>query len=115
MTDTNAIRERACIQQATKEAKSPKQPEFKWIKDSSGGFTAEMPDNVTLCVTPDRYAKFGGKPARGTAWRAQASHWCEETRTVSRFGRDEYTTLHPTSKDARIAAEKIYLAATSAN
>lgn len=85
---------------------------FNWQNSEYGGFRAEMPENVTLCATPDRTTGFGARPARGTTWRAQASHWCESTRTISRFGRDAYGVQHKTAKDAMRAAEQIYLDAT---
>lgn len=83
-----------------------------WNKVNAA-YHLEMPGNVTLVASPDRTMAFGTKPARGTAWRAQASHWDEATRTMSRFGRDEYQILHKTAKDAMIAAERIYLDAVN--
>lgn len=83
---------------------------FDW-QPSDGGFRCEMPDNVTLVVTPDRYAKgFTPKPARGTQWHAQASQW-DGASTISRYGRDEYGNLQATAKDALRLAESIYLGA----
>lgn len=82
---------------------------FDWIAHD-GGFRAVMPDNVTLVVTPERYAKgFVLKPARGTKWHAQCTHWNEPTRTASRFGRDVYSDVQPTARDARKLAETVYL------
>lgn len=87
---------------------------FDWKPNDFGGFSAEMPDNVTCVVTPDRLAKgFAVKPARGTLWRAQCSHWDERTRTLSRFGEDRYGDLLPTAKSAMAAAEQIYRAAAN--
>lgn len=86
---------------------------FNWQKVDAG-FQAEMPDNVTLVATPDSTkGSFGEKPARGTAWRAQASHWNEATKTMSGFGRDEYSAKHASAKLAMQAAEKIYMDAFS--
>ncbi|QWY83177.1 hypothetical protein [Rhizobium phage RHph_X2_24] len=81
---------------------------FNWIA-KDGGFHAEMPGNVTLVVTPDRYAKgLQMKPARGTKWHAQCTHWCDRTRTASRYGRDEYLNLQDDAKAAMRLAEDIY-------
>jgi hypothetical protein len=85
---------------------------FAWEPNSFGGFSAKMPNNVTLVVTPDRLARgFTPKPARGTGWHAQCSHWDEATRCMSRFGRCEYGNLQKTAKDAMRLAEEIYSAA----
>lgn len=86
---------------------------FYW-KPVDAGFQAEMPKNVTLVVIPDRTTAFGMHPKRGTPWRAQASHWNEATRCMSRYGRDEYNVLHKTRHDAMRAAEQIYIDATKA-
>lgn len=86
---------------------------FNWVRDEFAGYRAEMPGNITLVVSPDCATHFGTKPKRGTTWRAQASHWDERTRTISRFGRDEYNTRHPNWKSAQSAAESIYLDATA--
>lgn len=84
---------------------------FTWI-EQDGGFRADAPGNVTLIVTPERYAKgFTLKAARGTKWHAQCTHWCERTRTASRYGRDEYLNLQDSAKDAMRLAEDIYRAA----
>lgn len=84
---------------------------FDW-RPVDGGFQAEAPGNVTLVVTPDRYAKgIAPKAARGTKWRAQCSHWDERTRTMSRYGRDEYLNLQDDVKAAMRLAEDIYKAA----
>lgn len=81
---------------------------FDW-QAVDGGFQAKMPWDVTLVVTPDRYAKgFTPKAARGTKWHSQASHWCERTRTMSRYGRDEYGNLQDTVEAAKRLAEDIY-------
>ena len=83
---------------------------FDWIA-YEGGYRCEMPNDVTLVVTPDRYAKgFTPKPARGTLWHAQASQWDGKS-TLSRFGRDEYGNLQASAKDAMRLAESIYLEA----
>lgn len=83
--------------------------QFNWVKHD-GGFRAAMPNNVTLVVTPDRYAKgFVLKPTRGTVWYAQCSHWDEPTRTISRFGRDVYMDTQTSAHDARRLAETVYL------
>lgn len=87
---------------------------FDWQKDEYGGYQAQMPDNVTLWVSPDRYAKgFTPKPARGTKWRGGANHWDEPKRTVSRFGRDAYTELKDSAKEAMRLAEQIYTERTA--
>ena len=79
---------------------------FNWIIDGASIFAKV--GNVTLVASPERTASFGAKPARGTKWHAQCSHWNEATRTISRFGRDEYGTLYASRKDAMRAAELIY-------
>lgn len=81
---------------------------FNWQKSYNCSMHAEMPDNITLVVSPDRTTHFGTRVARGSSWRAQASHWDEATRTMSRFGRDEYSVQHKTAKDAMRAAESLY-------
>lgn len=83
---------------------------FNW-QPREAGFQCEMPGDVTLVVTPDKYAKgFTPKPARGTQWHAQASHWNGKD-TWSRYGRDEYGNLQPSAKAAMRLAESIYLEA----
>ena len=80
---------------------------FNW-QPYEGGFRCEMPNEVTLVVTPDKYAKgFTPKPARGTLWNAQASQWDGKS-TISRYGRDEYGNLQPSAKAAMRLAESIY-------
>lgn len=80
---------------------------IEWQK-RDGMFVAQIGD-VTLCASPDRYAKgFTPKAARGTKWRAQCSHWNERTRTLSRYGRDEYSILYDDARSAMRAAEGIY-------
>lgn len=86
--------------------------QFDWQKVGHG-FQAAMPDEVTLVVYPDATQGFGTKAKRGTVWRAQASQWDAPTRTMSRFGRDEYGTARKTFKDAMRAAEAIYLDTTA--
>lgn len=89
---------------------------FDWQKDNHGGYQAQMPDNVTLVVTPDRYAKgFSPKAARGTKWKAGASHWDETTRTLSRFGRDCYNEMKSSREEAMRLAESVYLEAVNAS
>lgn len=80
---------------------------FDW-QPKDGGFQAKMPNNVTLAVTPERYAKgLTLKPARGTKWHAQASIWDGKS-TISRYGRDEYGNLQDSAKAAMRLAEDIY-------
>lgn len=80
---------------------------FNW-QPKDGGFRCEMPGEVTLVVTPERYAKgFAPKAARGAKWHAQASQWDGKS-TISRYGRDEYGNLQETAKDAMRLAESIY-------
>lgn len=86
----------------------PKQ--FDW-QPNDAGFRAEMPDNVTLYVTPDRNK--WGKPARGTTWRAGASVWNASTRTISRFGRDVYGQQVADKRAAMKLAESVYLEAVT--
>lgn len=78
---------------------------FNWIA-VDGGYRAEMPGNIALSVSPDRFKN--GKPARGTKWHAQATHWNERTRTASRYGRDEYCNLQDSANAAKRLAEDIY-------
>lgn len=81
---------------------------FNWQPNAWGGFSAEMPNEITLVVTPERYAKgFTPKPARGTLWHAQASQWDGKS-TISRYGRDEYGNMQPNAKAAMRLAESIY-------
>lgn len=84
---------------------------FEWFA-KDGGFYAIKGD-VTLVVSPDRFAKaLTPKAARGTKWHAQCSHWCERTRTMSRYGRDEYMNLQDNADDAMRLAEDIYVTRT---
>lgn len=86
-----------------------------WIKNDWAGWQADMGGNVTLVVVPDRYAKgFTPKAARGTKWRAQASHWDAATSTMSRFGRDVYGDLQDSADAAKRLAESIYREAVNA-
>lgn len=78
---------------------------FDWTQADGAIWTAKI-GNVTLVASPDHYK--AGKPARGTKWHAQCTHWDEATRTASRFGRDVYMDLQPTARDARRLAETIY-------
>jgi hypothetical protein len=87
---------------------------FEWKRDTNGGWKAEAPGNVTLVVSPSHYARgFVPKAARGAKWLAQCSHWEEATRTMSRFGRDEYMNPQSSAKDAMQLAESIYATATA--
>jgi hypothetical protein len=81
---------------------------FDW-KKGNAEFRVEMPNDVTLIVTADRTTNFGTKAARGTTWHAEASHWNAATRTISRFGRDEYGIRYRSPGEAMNAAEQIYL------
>lgn len=64
---------------------------FNWTQSPAySGYRAEMPNDVTLVVSPDRIKGFANQPARGTTWHAQASQWDEPTKCISLFGRDEY-------------------------
>lgn len=83
---------------------------FNWV-EQDGGYRCRVTDTVTLAVTPDRYSRGTLRPARGTMWHAQATKWCEKTRTASRYGRDEYTNTQPSATDAMRLAESIYLEA----
>ena len=79
-----------------------------WTKDGAG-FKAEMPGNVTLFAVPEHTkGLFGEKAARGTLWRAGASHWDAAKSTMSRYGRDAYTELQPDARSAKALAEFIY-------
>jgi len=80
---------------------------FDW-KPSGASWIAEMPDNVSVCASPDYVHPITGAPKRGTSWRAQCSQWDEPTRCQSRFGRDEYVVKHATRQAAMRAAEAIY-------
>lgn len=85
---------------------------FNWTK-RDGGHQCAIGE-LTLFVVPDRYAKgFQPKAARGTKWRAGVTHWCERTRTASRFGRDTYADLQDNAKDAMRLAETVYADAVS--
>jgi len=77
---------------------------FAWQKEGHG-WSVKI-DNITLYASPDR-TRFG-KPVRGTKWRAGVSSWNESTRTISRFGRDVYSTLCDNAKDAMRLAETVY-------
>lgn len=76
-----------------------------WV-EQDGGFRCRVSESVTLAVTPERYK--GGKPAIGTKWHAQATRWCERTRTASRHGRDEYLNLQGSVESAKRLAEDIH-------
>lgn len=85
---------------------------FNWQKDEYGCWQAQMPNNVTLVAVPDRFAKgFPPMPARGTKWRAACNHWDEASRTLSRYGRDEYMNMQDSAKEAMRLAEEIYMSA----
>lgn len=84
---------------------------FLWEKQD-GGFRCRVSETVTLVVTPERLVRgFVPKAARGTKWHAQASRWDETSRTLSRFGRDEYMNLQESAAAAMRLAEDIYLTA----
>ena len=84
---------------------------FIWVFQD-GGFRCAVSETVTLVVTPDRYTKgFSPKAARGSRWHAQASVWHEPSRTLSRYGRDEYLNLQASAEEAKRLAEDIYLRA----
>lgn len=77
---------------------------FNWQKRDAG-YVAEV-GNITLVATPDRTNY--GKPKRGTKWHAQCTIWNENTRTMSRYGKDIYCTLFNSYADAKEAAEEIF-------
>ena len=83
---------------------------YKWLRDQFAGFVCEMPDNVTLIVSPCRTVSRRLKLAavRGTKWRAQCSVWEQSTRTMSRFGRDAWREECVDSKAAKSLAQEIY-------
>ncbi len=81
-----------------------------WTRDGAG-WRAIVDANVTLFAVPDRTRR--DQPARGTKWRAGATHWDEDTRTASRFGRDVYGELCPDAKAAKALAEAVYAEATA--
>lgn len=80
---------------------------IKWQKDTYCCWTAKIGD-ITLFVSPDRTTRFGTKAVRGTKWRAGVSHWDEQTRTMSRYGRDVYMQLCDSAKEAMRLAEVVY-------
>lgn len=85
---------------------------FDW-QAHEGGWICRLPSNVAIVAMPERYARgVTPRPARGTKWLAQASHWCERTSTLSRYGRDEYGNKQDSAAEARKLAEDIYLEAT---
>ncbi|API60550.1 hypothetical protein BSL82_15705 [Tardibacter chloracetimidivorans] len=83
---------------------------IKWeAAPDLAGFIANVSSDITLVVTPCDYVKgFKLKAARGTKWRAQATHWCERTRVASRYGRDEYDNPQDSPQAAKRLAETIY-------
>lgn len=84
---------------------------FIWLAQD-GGFRCAVSETVALVVTPDRYTKgFLPKAARGAKWHAQASVWHAPSRTLSRYGRDEYLNLQVSAEAAKRLAEDIYLRA----
>lgn len=84
---------------------------FDWQPNQYGGFECVPEENIILVASPDYTRAFQPIPKRGTTWRAQVSRWDQSTHTMSRFGRDEYKTLHKTKHDAMRAAESIYMEA----
>ena len=81
---------------------------YEWVKNGADN-RCELPGRITLVVTPVHYAKgFTPKAARGTKWRAQASHWDASTSTLSRYGRDEYMNPVASAEDAMKLAQSIY-------
>ena len=82
-----------------------------WLKDGAG-WRCEMPGNITLFAVPHHTkGLFGEKAARGTKWRAGATHWCESTSTISRFGQNVYDRVCADAKEAKALATSVYLAA----
>lgn len=82
---------------------------INWTRNDYAGWTADVGGNVTLVVTPDRYARgITAKAARGTKWHAQATHWDATTSCASRFGRDVYGDLQDSADAAKRLAETIY-------
>ena len=80
-----------------------------WKRAEHGaGWRADVGNNVTLFAAPCALNRRGDKAARGSTWRAGASHWDENTRTMSRFGRDSYMELCADSKEAMRLAECIW-------
>jgi hypothetical protein len=77
-----------------------------WQQSDHGCWVAKI-GNITLCASPDRLARFGTKPARGTKWHAQCSIW-DGKYTISRYGRDVYMDLQDSAKDAMRLAEQVY-------
>lgn len=77
-----------------------------WQKDGAG-WRADI-GNITLFASPDRTMRFGTKAARGAKWRCGVSRWEESTRTVYRFGRDVYSQLCDSAKEAMRLAEAVY-------
>lgn len=75
-----------------------------WQKNDHGWHASV--GNITLYASPD-HTRFG-KPVRGTKWRAGVSSWDESTRTISRFGRDVYSELCKSAKEAMLLAERVY-------
>jgi hypothetical protein len=79
-----------------------------WIKDGAG-WRCEMPGDVTLFAVPiHTKGLFGDKPARGTKWRAGATHWDAATSTASRYGRDVYREECADHKAAKALATRVW-------
>jgi hypothetical protein len=78
---------------------------FDWFRIDQGEWACHI-GPVTLIVTPD--VKRHNRPAYGTKWHAQCTHWNAATATASRFGRDVYLDLQPSAKAAKRLAEQIY-------
>lgn len=86
---------------------------MSWQREGAGW--AAHKGDVTLYATPDRTTGvLGDRPARGTKWRAGVSRWDEATRTISRHGRDCYSTLCGSAKEAQQLAEATFAAAEGA-
>lgn len=79
-------------------------------EEYDAGYRAKIGD-VTLYVSPEQTRDFGRKHKRGTKWRYGATHWCDATRTASRYGVDCCDDVRDDKRDAMRAAEQAYNAA----
>lgn len=77
-----------------------------WEKQDAS-FVATV-GNIKLAAVPNLYHRFKPKAARGAKWRAMCSSWNEATKTLSRYGRDEYDILYDSYSEAMRAAEAIF-------